>query len=162
MKKEYEKLEAAVRKFGRDYITELANQLILADKRATGHLIKSLDYEVVEALNSLMFIIKAPMYLNVIDKGRRAGAKQPPTSPIKAWIDVRGIKPGGGKKDKQITKDGLAFAIARSIGIKGIKGIGVLAKTRKKLMDQKSQLLAKAAAEDIKAQITSTLSATNS
>ena len=39
-------------------------------------------------------------------------SKMPPTSPIKKWIDVRKIKP------KDMTRDQLAFVIARSINMK--------------------------------------------
>ena len=50
----------------------------------------------------------------------------PPTSPIKKWIDVRKIKP------KDMTRDQLAFVIARSIKKKGIQPTNVTQKKLKK------------------------------
>ena len=61
------------------------------------------------------FKIKFSDYAHFIDSGRRAGAKPPPVKAIMTWISKNGISP------KNITTTQLAYAISRSIGIKGIK-----------------------------------------
>ena len=81
-------------------------------------------------------------YLEYVDKGRKPG-KQPPQSAIKKWIDIRGISP-----DKGMTKDGLAFVIARSIGRKGIQPTGVIKKSMANVMKSK-EILSKAAGKDV-------------
>lgn len=144
---EFNNLKVALDQLGKDYIVELTNQLIAADKKASGNLIRSLNYEVIELMNNLLIKVSAASYLGVVDKGRRPG-KQPPTGPIKKWIDIRGIKPG-----KKQTKEQLAFVIARSIGRKGIKPTNVIKKSINNILKMKKELLGKAAAKDIAAQI---------
>lgn len=141
-------LKKAVEKLGEAYVEELINQLLIAGKAASGNLIKSLDYEVVESINGLLLKINSEPYLINVNDGRRKGAKMPPPSAIKKWIDVRGIK-GRDKKGRFIKKDQLAFAIARGISKNGIKPTHVLRKTRSKIMKTKDELLGKAASKDV-------------
>lgn len=136
-------LKKEMDRLGKDYIIELTNQLLSADKKASGNLIRSLKYEVIEVLNNILVKVSAAPYLEVVDKGRRPG-KMPPTSPIKKWINIRGIKPG-----KKQTVDQLAFVIARSISRKGIRPTGVIKKSIDNLLKTKRELLGKAAAKDI-------------
>jgi hypothetical protein len=51
-------------------------------------------------------------YIQFLENGRRPG-KRPPTSVIRQWIDDKGIIPDG------ISKDSLAFLIARRMGEEG-------------------------------------------
>lgn len=139
---EYEELKLAVDKLGKEYITELAIQLADADKVASGKLLRSLNYYVIEVLGNFMIQVISGSYLEYVDKGRKPG-KQPPQSAIKKWIDIRGISP-----DKGMTKDGLAFVIARSIGRKGIQPTGVIKKSMANVMKSK-EILSKAAGKDV-------------
>ena len=142
---QFTKLRIAVNLVGKELVTELSNQLIMANKKASGNLIASLDYEIIEVLGNLMIRLKAEPYLINVDQGRRAGAKPPPVSPILKWIDLKGITP----KDKDMSKRGLAFAIAKSIGNKGIKPTYVIQKARDKILQTKKEILAKAAQKDV-------------
>lgn len=54
-------------------------------------------------------------YYTFVDKGRRRG-RQPPISSILTWMNDKGIRAPSGTTQEQ-----LAFAIARSIGDKGLK-----------------------------------------
>lgn len=98
---EFINLKKATEELGQDFIIELTKQLLDADKKASGDLLRSLDYEVIEVVGKLMIRLKANSYILVVDGGRRPGAKQPPTSPIKKWIDIKGIK-GRDKKGRFI------------------------------------------------------------
>jgi hypothetical protein len=144
---DYKNLKVAMDQLGKDYILELTNQLISADKKASGNLIRSLRYEVIEVLNNILIRVYAADYLNVVDKGRKPG-KMPPVSPIKKWMDIRGIRPG-----KKQTKEQLAFAIAKSIGQNGIRPTYVIKKSIDNILKTKKDLLGKAAAQDIRDQI---------
>ena len=62
-------------------------------------------------------------YADIVEYGRRKGARQPPVEPILKWIDQKGIRPrnkqGGFIKVTEANKKAMAFAIARSIGKNG-------------------------------------------
>lgn len=143
----FDELKKATDKLGKEYVLELSKQLISANKVASGKLLRSLDYEVVEVLGNLIIRVSSEDYLDFVDKGRKPG-KRPPIGPIKKWIDNRKISP----KNKQ-TKDQLAFAIAKSIGKKGIKPTNVIEKSINQLIQNKTKLLTEAAANDVIKQI---------
>ena len=144
-------LKIALDELGVDFIKELTNQLLAADKKATGKLINSLKYKVVEVLDNLLLTISAEPYLKWIDEGRKPG-KMPPSKVFIKWIDARGII-FRNENGKIIKKENTAFLIARSIGEKGIKPTNVIRKTIDKIYSTKTQLLEKAAAKDIEALI---------
>lgn len=140
---QFNQLKKMVNQVGKDLVIELTNELLKADKKASGKLINSLKYEVIEVLGNLMIRLKAETYLTFVDQGRKPG-KMPPISPIMKWIDIRGIKPRSGQ-----SKSGLAFAIAKSIGRKGIKPTYVIKKAKDNIMAAKKEILAKAAQKDV-------------
>ena len=127
---------------GREYIAELTSQLISADKVASGSLINSLSYEVLETVDGLILKIIADDYLQYVDQGRKPG-KRPPQKAIIKWIETRGIK-----INKQSTKQ-TAFVIARSIGLKGIKPTNVLKKTQQNIYKNIQTLISKGIEIDI-------------
>lgn len=145
---DFPELKKAVDKLGDAFVMELVNQLLIADKAASGNLIKSLDYEVVEILDNLMIRLSSEPYLINVDRGRRPGAKPPPSSKILPWIKLRGIK-GRDSKGRFITDKSLSFIIARSIGIKGIRPTNVIKKATDNIIKNKTEILAKAATKDV-------------
>lgn len=148
MATEFIELKKAVNKLGDEFVMELINQLLAADKAASGKLIKSLDYEVVELLDNLMIRLHSEPYLINVDQGRRPGAKPPPASAILPWIKLRGIK-GRDSKGKFITDKSLSFIIARGIGKNGIKATNVIKKATDNIIKRKTEILAKAATKDV-------------
>jgi hypothetical protein len=145
---ELPELKKAADKLGADYIAELTKQLINANKVATGKLLKSLDYQVIEVLENILIRISSESYLTFVDKGRKPG-KMPPISPIKKWISVKKIKGRDSKTGRFIKQDSLAFLIARSIGKNGIKPTNVIKKSIDNILRSKKELLGKAAAKDV-------------
>jgi hypothetical protein len=127
---------------GREYVAELTQQLISADKVASGQLINSLDYEVLETVNGLVLKIIADDYLKFVDEGRRPG-KRPPQRAILKWIENRNIK------IKKQTPAQTAFIISRSIGKKGIKPTNVLKKTQQAIFTNIQTLINKGIEIDI-------------
>jgi hypothetical protein len=140
-------LREALDEVGVDLVKTLVKNLLNADKRATGQLIKSIDYKVVEKANVLMVELLAADYLTIVDEGRRPG-KQPPTKALDKWVIAKGIAPRD-KKGRFIPRESVKFLIARSIGKKGIKPTGVLQKTINEVYDRKQKILELAAIEDI-------------
>lgn len=70
----------------------------------------------IERGKATMLQIEMAGYAQFVEDGRRKGAKQPPSTAIKEWIQQKGIS-----KPTKYSLDSFAFVIARSISRKGIK-----------------------------------------
>jgi hypothetical protein len=145
-------LKKALDEVGKDLVKTMVKKLIEADKKATGNLIRSVDYKVVETANGVIVQLLSEDYLTNVDEGRRPGAKQPPTKSLDRWVVAKGIAPRD-DKGKFISRQSLKFLIARSIGKKGIKPTNVIKKTINEVYTNKQKLIEKAAIEDINALI---------
>ena len=149
MDKKYEALKKAMSKYGKALVLEIVQQLKDAGKEATGNLARSIDYELIEALDTISIGIKAENYLDYVDGGRRRGAKPPPQDAILKWLKVRNIKGRSKTNGRFITQKSAAFLIARSIGKNGIKPTFVIKKSLRKLKSLQTKLLTDAAVEDM-------------
>jgi len=140
-KTEYENLKAALNIFGDEYITELTKQLIQLDKVATGKLLRSLDYKVVEKVEGQFeIIIKAQDYLKWVDEGRKPGTP-PPYKAILSWVESRRIRFVNKKGNGFLKNEQTAFIIRRSISKKGIKKTNVLKTTLGNVLNLKSKII---------------------
>jgi hypothetical protein len=148
-KTKFEALKEAMEKYGEALVLEIVQQLKDADKDATGALARSIDYELIETLDSIAIAITGEKYLGVVDGGRRRGAKPPPSGAILKWMSVRGIKGRDKKSGKFIKQKSAAFLIARAIGKNGIKPTFVIKKSLRKLKALQQKLLTEAAVEDM-------------
>ena len=142
-------LKEAMEKYGEALVIEIVQQLKDADHEATGKLARSIDYELIEALDSISIGIKAEKYFATVDGGRRKGAKPPPSDAILSWMKVRNIKGRDKKTGKFIKQKSAAFLIARSIGKNGIKPAFIIKKSLRNLKSLQSKLLTEAAVEDM-------------
>ena len=142
-------LRSAMEKYGEALVIEIVQQLKDAGKEATGNLARSVDYELIEALDKISVGIVALPYFDNVDSGRRKGAKPPPVGPIIEWMKVKGIKGRNLKTGKFITQKSAAFAIARGISKNGIKPTNVIKKSLRKLRSLQAKLLTDAAVEDM-------------
>jgi hypothetical protein len=141
VKNDFNNLKEALNIFGDEYITELTKQLIQLDKVATGKLLKSLDYEVIEKVKGQFeIIIKAQDYLKYIDEGRRPGSP-PPYKSILSWVEARRIKFTNKNGKGFLKNEQTAFIIRKSIGKKGIKKTNVLKKTLGNVLNLKSKII---------------------
>ena len=145
-------LKKALDEVGKDLVKTMVKKLIEADKKATGNLIRSVDYKVVETANGVIVQLLSEDYLTNVDEGRRPGAKQPPTKSLDRWVVAKGIAPRD-DKGKFISRQSLKFLIARSIGKKGIKPTNVIKNTINEVYTNKQKLIEKAAIEDLNALI---------
>jgi len=132
-----ENFKAAVLKYGEGYITEIAKQLLLNNKNATGLLLDSLDYRVIETADTIALEILANDYLYNVDKGRKPGS-MPPVDNITKWVAARGIN--FKYKGRTLTQKQIGFAIAKSIQLKGIKPTNILKKAKASFLVNKAAL----------------------
>jgi hypothetical protein len=148
-KSEYDNLKAALNVFGDEYITELSKQLIQLDKVASGKLLRSLEYKVIEKVQGQFeIIIRAQDYLKWVDEGRKPGTP-PPYKAILSWVEVRRIRFTNKKGNGFLKKEQTAFIISRSIGKKGIKKTDILKKTLGNVLNLKSKIVKNGAKLDI-------------
>lgn len=104
----------------------------VVNRVASGKLLNSLYYILKFRYNkpTLDFTVsndEAGKYADVIEFGRRAGAKMPPVAAIEKWIRLKPLKlrnrQGEFIKATESNIKSAAFAIAKSIGKNGIEGI---------------------------------------
>ena len=108
------------------YVTDYTNQALLKTqsflrtkgKNATGNLINTLGTKVEINSQGASIALTFAKYGIFVNDGRRRGAKQPPMASILSWIQTKGIRPRN-----NVSINSLAFMIARSISIKGIKPV---------------------------------------
>ena len=120
-----DRLQTALKVFGKEYIEELGKELKAAGKDASGNLLRSLDSKVLKTGfgTSYTLQILSEDYLKYVDEGRRAGSKQPPLQAIKDWTKLKGLD------------EGLAFPIAKKIAEDGIKATNVIQKALNKVQN---------------------------
>lgn len=135
-------------KIGDMYIAELTKNLLSLNKKASGNLINSLDYDVIKVVDGFLLELKAASYLRYVDSGRKPG-KMPPPDDILKWVKVRNLK-FRSPKGRFITQKATAFVIAKSIGKKGIKPTHVLQTTIDNIMKNRQELLTTAFKKDVK------------
>lgn len=103
----------------------------VVNRVASGTLLNSLTYKLRIRYNkpTIDFTVKgqAGNYADVIEYGRKPGAKRPPVSAIEQWIRLKPLKlrnrQGEFIKSTETAIKSAAFAIAKSIGENGIEGI---------------------------------------
>jgi hypothetical protein len=143
---EYKNTYKVLEDWGITITDEIVRLLSQNRKNASGVLSNSVDFQIDTSKKDrveLRFIYAK--YGNFVLSGRRAGAKQPPTSMIEQWIKQKKIPVGGGRTTKIVPRKRgqsntdeikqVAFLIARAIALKGIKSFNFL----KPLEDQRKK-----------------------
>jgi hypothetical protein len=100
----------------------------VVNRVASGTLLNSLTYKLRIRYNkpTIDFTVKgdAGRYADVIEYGRKPGAKMPPVSAIEKWIKIKPLKlrnrQGEFIKSTESAIKSAAYAIAKSIGENGI------------------------------------------
>lgn len=78
-------------------------------------IVSTVSSKVIRAEGSVFSNLKSEVYPNVMEFGRKAGAQMPPPEALERWVRLKLGVPAGRVAS-------VAFAVARSIGRKGIKG----------------------------------------
>jgi len=79
-----------IKEFGRDYVKILTRELLRAGKDASGRLIRSINYKLVEDAEIIKLEILAEKYLEYVDKGRKPGS-YPPIKPLIEWVKIKNL-----------------------------------------------------------------------
>lgn len=148
----------AFEKYGEEFIRQLIKELLSKDKKATGQLIKSLNFEVLQVIDGYVLNIKANEYLKYVDQGVypygdksiKNDGKMPPVDKIKKWVTTKpSIARAITRHSKAFTKHGksikdlnkqAAWAIAKGIQKHGIKPSYVIQNTLLKIEKMKMDL----------------------
>ena len=123
--------------YGQKTISALIAKLNSLDAKSSGKLQSSLNYKVQVAINELQLLVYSEDYLEIIDKGRKAG-KYPPIKPLLRWATTKGL----GK--------GAAYAIQKNIYKFGIPARPFIADVVSKMSeDSNLNYIEKAYAKDV-------------
>jgi hypothetical protein len=107
----------------------------LGDKVASGKLLKSIDYEVINGTDGNPTLeISYVDYFENVNLGRRKEKKRVPIKAILDWIQVRGLR-GRNKKGQFIPNLSFAFAIQTNIYKFGIRPSNIYDKGLDGLLD---------------------------
>jgi hypothetical protein len=139
---ELQNLKYELDRLGKDSVDFLKNILLRNGKVASGDLINSISYEVIQESNGFILRILANDTFTYVDEGRRPG-KMPPVKPIVSWIKQKKIKFGN------LSDNSMGFIIARSIGEKGIKPMRLKKQLLDDFLTNKDKLLLAATEKDV-------------
>lgn len=117
------KLHDAILLFGLE-MADIAFKLVKDEPKVnTKKLMKSFDPEVKTTAmgTSYTLLMWAEDYFIYVDKGRKPNSTPPPVAPIKEWCIQKGID------------EGLAYYIAKNIGINGIPATNISERMMKKV-----------------------------
>ena len=149
-------IKETVDSIGRD-VVEAAQRNLGATRRingktrrrvASGKLRDGLAFKNLTRYNNpiIQFGVDSPElknYADVIEFGRRKGARQPPVEPILKWMKIKGIrlrdKDGGFIKSTEEKRKQVAWAISRSIGENGIEGINYYGDALKTVLEKRGE-----------------------
>lgn len=140
----------AFEEIGQLLVDEIKAQIQKANKIASGSLLESIRYVVNPKDGSIEIDILGEPYLLYVDKGRRPGLRMIPTKPIEDWLDKKNIKVIGNKKS-------VAFAISKSIQIKGIPATNIIQKAINNIMLQVKIILVEGFGKDLAQEIVQSL-----
>lgn len=143
----YDSIENYLKSYGKYIVRQARGILNRRYKNATGKLSKSLRYKVVKNKDGFDIKFYASKYAAYINKGvsgtrnkryyidrqgkrkvspfsykNTKGHSQPPSSALDKWTVIKGLAPRS-KGGKFVSRKGLNFIIARSIGRKGIPAL---------------------------------------
>ena len=128
----FKKIESALSKIGKIYVSELKNRLLRDGNVASKELSRSITSKVV----SDGVEITANRYLSTVSEGKKATSKAPSevmVSRVAKWMKFKGIRPRGSGRMTDLKYKKAAFVIARSINRKGFEGSKVIARSFKAL-----------------------------
>lgn len=125
------------------------DNLIRADKIATGTLLNSVEFEVEQYGRRFDVVLTLADYWKWVEDGRKPG-KMPSPSVILRWIMAKPVIPRPNEKTGRIpTPAQLSWAIAKKIGKEGIDPTPALKNASDATFAEMEQEIAAAFAEDV-------------
>lgn len=116
-------LTASLRTQGAQLVGDIKGDLASANKKASGKLIQSIRFKLVQTASIISAIFTAARHWEVVDKGRgpskKGGEPGKLKNSIKRWVQQKGIVFSG------LTKDQTVFLITRKIHREGFAGTNI-------------------------------------
>lgn len=122
----FENLLRVLDEYGQAIRNEYQDNLIRSNRIASGGLLNSVEFEVLQNGNSFKVNLLLSEYWKYLEEGTKP--HYPPISALLKWIEVKPILPRPMDNGKLPTPLQLAFAIRNKIGNEGTEGTGDLQK----------------------------------
>ena len=141
-------LQAVLEKYGEEVRNLYQDNLIRADKIATGALLNSVEFSVEQYGRRFDVVLTLADYWKWVEDGRKPG-KMPPPSAILKWVLAKPVIPKPNENGRIPTPQSLSWAIAKSIEKKGISPTPALKQASDATFAEMEQAIADAFAKDV-------------
>lgn len=130
----FENLLQVLQEYGEAIRNEYQDNLIRSERIASGELLNSVEFEVVQNGNSFKVNLLLAGYWKYLEEGTKP--HKPPISALLKWIEVKPILPRPLDNGRLPTPLQLAFAIRHKIGEEGTEGTQDLQKAAQTIDEQ--------------------------
>ena len=141
-------LQAVLEKYGEEVRNLYQDNLIRADKIATGTLLNSVEFSVEQYGRRFDVVLTIADYWRWVEDGRKPG-KMPPPSAILKWVLAKPVIPKPNDNGRIPTPQSLSWAIAKSIEKKGILPTPALKRASEDTFARMQKDIADAFAKDV-------------
>lgn len=143
----FDNLLQVLGEYGQAIRNEYQDNLIRSDRVASGGLLNSVEFEVIQQGRRFLVNLNLAEYWRFLEEGTKPHL--PPISALLDWIKVKPILPRPGDNGKIPTPLQLAFAIRNKIGKEGTEGSQDLQKAQRTIMPQWEEKIADAFTRDV-------------
>lgn len=144
----FDNLRAVFERYGARAVEIYQYLLAQRGKNATKALSDSVGYIVKVDGTTISVSLRLEEYWRYVEYGRRPG-KMPPPSAILEWIEAKPVIPKPNSAGRIPSPESLSYAIAKTIGREGTKGVPILATTVEDVTKEFRADIAKALQADI-------------
>lgn len=137
-------LEEDLNLAGQMLVRELVDNLIKDGSVATGKLVSSVKYKIIQKAEQFSIQILANKSLDFVNDGRKPNSTPPPIAPIIAWAKAKGVTPYKGMSYTQ-----MGYMISKSIGDNGIVATNVVQRSIDNTIENIRTLIGNSAREEI-------------
>ena len=143
----FENLQKVLQEYGEAIRNEYQDNLINSDRIASGGLLNSVEFEVVQQGNSFKVNLNLADYWIYLEEGTKPHF--PPVSAILKWIEMKPVLPRPLDNGKLPTPKQLAFLIGRKISEEGTEGTHDLQKAATSINEQYREKIIEAFTKDV-------------
>jgi len=122
-----DRITGVLRDKGDTLVDALKEELIRQDKKATGNLIDSIEFDV----NGTTMTISMADYARWVDEGRSPNSKFPPVNAIRDWVRTKGLTLDNSSASLDTQQNQLSYLIGRKIARDGIPATNFIDKALK-------------------------------
>ena len=143
----FDNLLRVLDEYGQAIRNEYQDNLIRSDRIASGELLNSVEFEVLQNGTSFKVNLNLASYWQYLEKG--TNPHKPPISALLKWIEMKPILPRANDFGKIPTPLQLAFAIRTKIGKEGTEGTADLQRAAQTINDQWRDKIVEAFTQDV-------------